>query len=288
MLFANGAIRFTTGLRIEHNSLSGIGLQPNSRVLWKINPAHSVWLAYGLANRSPGPSDTTVQADQAVFPSPVGTQVLRYVGNPKIQSEKLHAFETGYRVQPSKNVSLDLSAFYNKYYDIVGPEMGQPFFEFGPPFRIVLPLVAQNSVAGSALGGEFSAKWVPVPWLRLGAAYSLLELGLKQSPVSVADSARIFEGQAPRHQLHLDSSVNLTHKLWLNTALFFVDRTSYFNVPGYLLVDSKLAWRPRESSEFSIGAKNLFNKEHVEIYSTSGGLPTTLGRSVYGKVTWHF
>jgi iron complex outermembrane receptor protein len=194
----------------------------------------------------------------------------------------------GYRVQPSKKVSFDLSVFYNKYYDIVGPQMGVPFFEFGPPFRIVLPLVAQNGVAGSAFGGEFSAKWVPVPWLHLGAAYSLLELDLKQSPVLFPDTAGTLEGQAPRHQLHLDSSVNLTHTLWLNTALSFVDRTSYFNVPGYTLVDTKLAWRPREFSEFSIGVKNLFNKEHVEIYSVSGGLPSTLGRSVYGKATWHF
>src|SRR6266700_696131 len=287
MLFANGAIRITTGLRVEHNSLSGMGFQPNSRVLWKINPVHSIWVAYGLANRSAGPSDTTVLADQAVFPSPVGIQVLRYVGNPKIKSEKLHAFEMGYRVQPSKKVSLDLSAFYNKYYDIVGPQMGPPFFEFGPPFRIVLPLVAQNGVAGSAFGGEFSAKWVPVPWLHLGAAYSLLELDLKQS-AAFPDTAGTLEGQAPRHQLHLDSSVNLTHTMSLNTALSFVDRTSYLSIPGYTQVDSKLAWRPRESSEFSIGAKNLFNKEHVEFYSVSGGLSTTLGRSVYGKATWHF
>jgi iron complex outermembrane receptor protein len=210
------------------------------------------------------------------------------VGNPKVKAEKLHAFEAGYRVQPSKKLSLDVALFYNKYYDIMGPELGQPFFEVGPPFRIVLPLVNQNSVEGSAFGGEFTAKWVPMRWLHLGASYSLLELELKQSPAIPGGTASILEGQAPRHQLHVDSVVDLTHAISMNTALSFVDRTSYLSIPGYTQVDTKLAWRPRESSEFSIGAKNLFNKEHVEFYSISGGLSTTLGRSVYGKATWHF
>ena len=288
MLFANGAVRLTAGLRVEHSNLSGMGYQPNTRVLWKVNPAHSIWLSYGLANRSPGPSETSVHLDEAAFPGPVGIQVLRFLGNPKVKAEKLHAFEMGYRVQPSKKLSFDVALFYNKYSDLMATEPAQPFFEAGPPFRIVLPFVNQNSVEGSSFGGEFVAKWVPLRWLHLGAAYSLLELELKQTPASIANTASVIQGQSPRHQLHLDSSINVTRTLWLNTALSFVDHMNYLSLPGYTQVDTKITWRPFESSDFSIGAKNLFNKEHVEFYSVYGGLSTTLGRSVYGKVTWHF
>jgi iron complex outermembrane receptor protein len=288
ILFANGAVHVTVGLRAEHNSLSGMDYEPNARVLWKVTPQHSLWMAYGLANRGASPSDTFVRENVSAFPGIAGTQVIRYFGNPDIKPEKLHAFELGYRVEPYKALSFDLATFYNRYLDVIGSAPAQPFFESGPPSRLVIPIVAQNNIAGASFGGEFGARWIPRSWLRLSTAYSLLEMDLRATVPSPGDTASVLEGQVPRHQLYFGASSDITKWLRLDSDLSFRDRLHFGNVPGYTTLDSKLSWHPRQRGEFSVGAKNLLNKEHLEFVSSQGGLPTLLGRSLYGKATWRF
>ncbi|MBZ5523179.1 MAG: TonB-dependent receptor [Acidobacteriia bacterium] len=287
MVFANGGVHVTAGLRVEHNSLSGISFQPNGRILWKVNSVHSLWAAYSLAVRSNSPTDTSVNVNIAAFTGPAGTRVLRLTPNPRIEQEKLNAFELGYRVQPAKSVSLDVATFCNQYSDLLGSEPGQPFFEAGPP-RLVIPLVSQNDISGRSFGGELTTHWVPTHAVHLTAAYSFIELDLTQSSAAGNRRARSLEGPTPRHKLSVSSSVDLVRNLTFNTAFFFVDRKTTPTVPGYAQMDSNLTWRPLESTQFSIGAKNLFNKEHVEFISSTGGLSTLLGRSVYCKATWRF
>jgi iron complex outermembrane recepter protein len=288
ILFLNGAVHFTIGLRAEHNSLSGMDYEPNARILWKATSRQSVWMAYGLANRGASPSDTFVRSNVTAFQGAAGTEVVRYFGNPEIKPEKLHAFEVGYRFEPYKALSFDVATFYNRYLDLIGSAPAQPFFESGPPSRLVIPIVAQNNIAGASFGAEFSARWIPRSWLRLSTAYSLLELDLQGNGRAPGDTASVLEGQAPRHQLYFAASGDITKWLRLDSDLSFRDRLPYGNVPGYTTLDSKLSWHPRQRGEFSVGAKNLLNKEHLEFVSTQGGLPTTMGRSVYGRATWRF
>ncbi|MBZ5524956.1 MAG: TonB-dependent receptor, partial [Acidobacteriia bacterium] len=287
MLFAKGDVRFTTGLRIDHNTLDGVRFEPNARLLWKINPRHSVWLAYSLAYRSLSPADTAAQIDLAAFSTPIGLQALRVFGNPDIHPIRLNAFDMGYRVQPHKTVSFDLAAFYNLYSSLVGLQTGQPFFDSGPPPRLVVPLLEQGIVSGASFGGEFMTHWAPSEKIRLSAAYSFIEFSMVQPEESI-DTAAQINGSTPRHRLALDTFVNLTRTLGLSTTLTFVDRRVFQQIPGYTQADSKLGWQPRPFIEFSVGAKNLFNKEHLEIFAEQPSVSGMLGRSVYGKLTWRF
>src|SRR5947209_2611148 len=102
ILFANGAVRLTGGLRFDNNSYSGFAIHPNVRVLWKLSHVQSFWAAYSNAELGLGPDDTSLNTNLAVFPGPSGIQVLRLVGNPLIKPEHVQAFEFGYRVQPTK------------------------------------------------------------------------------------------------------------------------------------------------------------------------------------------
>ena len=287
MLFVNGVIHVTTGLRLDHNSLSGFALDPTARILWKLNPKHSLWAAYSLANRTPSGSDAFAQLNFAVFPGPAGVEVVRKIGNPRIGPERMHAFELGYRTQFSKKASLDVATFYNHYFDLIGVEPGQPFQEAGPPARLVLPLNEQNNTAGGVFGAELAAKWSPANTLHFGATYSLIEMALAQSVPFPGDPAQMANGTTPRHQLNLRTSVDLQRTLTLSTALAFVDRRTAQAVPGYTEVNTALLWRPLESGEFKIGVDDLLNKEHVE-FNAPGQLPTQQGRNLYGKATWRF
>jgi iron complex outermembrane receptor protein len=288
IVFLDGVLHFTAGIRVEHNSLNGWDAQPTVRLLWKVSPKQSLWTAYSLANRSADPDDTSIRNDISIFPTPRGLQVLELTGNPDIKPERMNSFETGYRVQMLKTLSLDATAFYSLYSGLLGQEPGQPFAEAGPPPRLVIPLIEQNDTAGHSIGGELAAQWVPVHGLRMMAAYSLIEFEFAQKTAAGITTDRQLWGQPPRHQLQLSSALNLPRHLELSNALSFVDRRTVQNIPGWTEVDSKLSWRPVTSTEFSLGVQNLFNKEHIEFISQLGGLPTTLGRTMNGRFTWHF
>jgi iron complex outermembrane receptor protein len=288
MLFANGNLRVTLGLRVERHNISGFAVQPNTRALWKLSPVNTLWLAYSRANLSPGPDDTGLNFNVAAFPGAAGIQVLRIVGNPDIHAERLNAFELGYRIQPSPRVSIDLATFYNHYTDLIAPELALPFFEAGPPSRLVLPLVQHNDVSGISFGGEFAAKWTPMNVLSFTAAYSFIELDTTQLPQTFGNPATDLNGATPRHQISLTSSAALAHSLKLNTTLGFVDRRTAQNIPGYTHLDSGLVWRPLTAGEFRIGSENMFNKEHIAFIDPQGGLSTQLGRTFYTKAIWRF
>lgn len=288
MLFANGNVRLTGGLRLDHSNYTGFAIHPNARVLWKISRIHSVWAAYSTADLILGPDDTFLHTNLTAFPGATGIQVLRLVGNPLLKPEHLHAFEMGYRVQLAKKLSLDIATFYNRYSGLIEPETGQPFFEAGPPARLVLPMVNQSDMNGGSGGGEFSAKWTPAKALRLGAAYALFEMEMTQAPGTFGAPAQELGGDSPRHRLALTSSVDLARTLALNTSLSFTDRRTSQNIPGYTLVDSSLAWHPAVPVELKLGCKNLFNKQHIEFIDAVAGPPTMLERSIYGRTTWRF
>jgi iron complex outermembrane receptor protein len=287
IIFLNGMFHFTAGIRVERNSLSGWDAQPTVRLLWKVSPRQSLWTAYSMANRSADPDDTSIRDNVSIFPTPGGLQVLRLTGNPAVKPERLNAFELGYRVQMMKTLSLDTTAFYSLYSGLLGTEPGQPFAEAGPPPRLVIPLIEQNDTAGHSIGGELATQWVPVHGLRLIAAYSLIEFEFTQKTAAGATELQLW-GEPPRHQLQLSSAVNLPRHLELSNALSFIDRRTAQNVPGWTEVDSKISWRPVKSADFSLGVQNLLNKEHIEFISQLGGLPTTLGRTMNGRFTWHF
>ena len=82
-------------------------------------------------------------------------------------------------------------------------------------------------------------------------------------------------------------SADLTKKLRMDSDLSFRDRLQFGNVAGYTVLDSKLTWHPQRI-DFSLGGKNLLNKQHLEFVSTQDGFSTVLGRTVYGRATWHF
>jgi iron complex outermembrane receptor protein len=287
MLFAGGAVRLTGGLRLEHNTFSGVNLQPNARMLWKMTKAQSVWFAYSRANRSPSPADTAIVTNVAIFPGPGGFKELRLISDPDIAPEKLNAFELGYRIQAGKKLSLDATSFYNGYSDLVGQAPGQPFFEAGLPPRLVIPLITKNNESGGTFGAELAGHWAPTQLLRFDSAYSYSAFDISQKTAAGNSPVRLW-GEPPRHKAYVSSSVGLWHGVTLDSALRFIDRRVAQNLPGFTQLDSALVWRPSDSGEFKIGCDNLFNKEHVEFLSQQGVNSTALGRSVYGRVTWHF
>src|SRR6202043_946479 len=86
---------------------------PNARLSWKVSDSNLLWAAVSRAVRAPS------RLDRDLF-EVLGPVV--YIRGGNFQDEKLTAYESGYRSQPSAKSSVSISAFYNVYSDLRSAE----------------------------------------------------------------------------------------------------------------------------------------------------------------------
>ncbi len=98
-------LKLTLGSKFEHNDYSGYEIEPSGRLAWTLNDRNTIWAAISRAVRSP----TRLDAD---------TLTPALVSPDSFQSEKLTAYELGYRVRPVEPLSLSIASFYNNYQDL--------------------------------------------------------------------------------------------------------------------------------------------------------------------------
>jgi iron complex outermembrane receptor protein len=288
------------GSRFEHNSYTGVEVQPNGRLLWTPTTHQSLWAAVARAVRTPSRGDRAIayQYKTAVIPaavSPTGTDLPLRVeidGSSSFKSETLIAYEVGYRTEPLPHVSFDAAVFYNQYDQLrVRGERRQSIEPGGGNLLWQDPLT--NNMHGHAYGLEVAAEWTPRAWWRLQASYSYLQLKMDLDAPSTDDVNKgNGEGDSPHHQFTLRSGFDISRQLEFDLWLRAVDRIAYIDgesMPGYLTADARLAWKPLPQLEIALVGQNLLHhhrKEYApEFINTQ---PTEVQRSYYGKVTWQF
>src|SRR6185503_19166404 len=168
----------TLGSKLEHNDYSGFEYQPNARLSWLISDKQTAWTAISRAVRIPARLDTDLQL---AIPLNIGIPVYVTVqGNKHIESEKLIAYEAGYRVQLTPAVSIDLATFYDDYDDIQTAETGAPILVINPPLVYgVLPKMLESGIEGKAYGGTLMMNWRPLTNWRLRFQYALFDMHLE-------------------------------------------------------------------------------------------------------------
>jgi iron complex outermembrane receptor protein len=237
--------------------------------------AHTLWAAISRAVRAPSRIDRDVS--QAAPPYLV---VLK--GGPDFISEKVTAWELGYRAQPGPGFGLALSAFYNVYRDVRSTTITLP---------TLLPFYFVNDLAGDTWGLEFSSTLQVTDRWSLHAGYNLLQEDLHVKPGRVDISNGRNETADPGHQVSLRSSLDLPHGIELDAGLRWVDTLRNNNgptpgsVPAYFELDARLAWHVTDALEVSVAGRNLLHDRHPE-YGFPAPDRTEVERSVYGKLTW--
>jgi len=289
-------LQITLGSKFERNKFTGFEIEPNARLLWNLTPNQSIWTAVSRAVRTPALTEEGLRLNSQVIPpgTPANPTPLPAVvavfGSQQFNSEDLLAYELGYRVQATKNLSLDISTFYNNYSNLRTAEPGAPFVEGSPaPTDIVIPFVAGNKMSGGTYGVELFADWKVVPKWRLVGSYSYLQMDIHKNKDSQDPTADNPNGSSPRHQWYLRSSIDLPKHFEQDTTLRFVDQLPSLNVPSYYSLDAHLGWKPVSRLELSIGGQNLLNNWHFEFMpdfvNTS---PTVVKRSIFGSITLKF
>jgi iron complex outermembrane receptor protein len=284
---ARDRLHLTLGSKLEHNDFTGFEIQPSARLLWTPTPRQTIWAAVSRATQTPAQAEHArfnVAAAQPPVSPPVLVSIL---GNPNILAETLLAYEVGYRIEPIKRLSFDVTAFYNVYDRVVEAVSIPTAFEASPaPPHVLVASKWENADSGNTYGTELSAQWQAVEHWRLTASYAFLHMQLE--PDAGADSS------SPQQQFQIRSYLDLPKNVEFNAALYYTDRITTKSGSGTVPIascvklDLGLTWRPAKPLEIGIWGKNLLQDEHAEFGSQESALITEIPRSVMGKITWHF
>ena len=288
-------LRLIAGTKLEHNSYTGLEPQPNLRLLWTPDLAHSVWAAWSRAVRTPSRSDRRATADVQVFPpfsadNPGPLPVLlHFEAGSRPGSEKLTAFELGYRAQFGPRLAVDLAAFANHYTELIASTAGATQVQSAPVPYVQQMYTADNGLSGHTRGLEASLDWRPQDRWRLQTSYTLLRMDF---PTASADQVRNVAAQrlmdqSPRSQLSLRSMLDLAPGHQLDLWLRHISRVAFGDVPAYTALDVRYGWRPTKNFELSLVGQNLLDRRHPEFMLDLLAQPLLqVERSVFLQATW--
>jgi iron complex outermembrane receptor protein len=274
------------GSKFEDNDYTGFETQPNVRLSWRIDERRTFWTAASRAVRIPSRLDSDLRLTLP-FPIP-GIPFPVYVtaaGNPDIDSERLTAYEAGYRMQAGDALSFDLAVFHNDYEDLQTVEPQMPIFVLVPPLPyILLPNLLDSRMTGESSGATFFANWQPAARWRLRFQYSRFDLDLETEPGSLDPQRPNLTGNSPEDQLGIYAFAELPRNLSLYTGIRYVDELPNQAIESYTAVDVNLAWQPRERMRASIAVQNLNDSRHLEFRDGANQIE----RSASIKVTFSF
>jgi iron complex outermembrane receptor protein len=240
------------GSKFSHNDYTGFEVQPSARIWWTPNEHNTLWASVSRAVRIPSRTEeqgTLVfgYIDSGVLAGgPPSGQIigLGIQPNDNLQSERLIAYEAGYRVRPCERLSIDASLFYNTYDRL-----------------IYVPSIIDawnNNGFGETYGGEIALNWRVADNWRLKASYSHVDVQI-HGPIAPYD-----ENNTPQNQAQLQSYLDITKDLELNAGLYFVDKVSQVRAEAHVRFDIGVTWRATQNFELAVWGQNLLDSQHAE------------------------
>ncbi len=271
------------GTKLEHNELTGLEWEPGARLLWTPTGQQTVWAAVSRAVRTPAFIERDARINLAAGPG----FLVSFIGNPDVESERLTAYELGYRLAPVKQLSFELAAYYNAYDRLIVPQDNPVAFEFNPPPpHALVSQTWRNGAKGETYGAELSAQWQVTPGWRLTGSSTWLQTALP--------STLLADGTSPRQQFQIHSTLDLPHHVELNAAAYYVGSIitsvgqTAVPIPSYLRLDLGLVFHPGESLELGVWGVNLLDGRHLEFTGPQSVTIAEIPRGVTGKITWRF
>ena len=278
--FVPDALFLMIGSKFEHNDFSGFEYQPSARLSWTPDENQTIWAAVSRPVRTPARTEDNVRFLFAFVDSglisggpPSGVFLpITSVGNPDVGAEEVTVYEMGYRVRLVEDLSIDTTAFYNEYRQLLAARDGGLVRLFG------------NRSTAETYGLEVALSWHPKANWNLAASYSFLEV---QTHGDVFDD---FEGLSPHHTVKITSFLDVTDDLEVNAALYYVDSLPAANVDAYFRLDLGMTWRPTDQLEIAVWGQNLLDSQHLEFVDSFGfvAAPTEVERGLYVQATLRY
>jgi iron complex outermembrane receptor protein len=274
-----GRLHLRLGTKLEWNDYTGVDLQPSARLSFRPHSRHSLWAAVTRAVRTPSRVDRDISVTEGVAPGvPTFTRVL---GSSAFETERVWAYEAGYRVRIADRVMIDAAVFYEHYPNLFSLQPGPSFKEAD---RLIFPFTVANGLRADASGFEvwsdirFASTWSVRP------AYSFLNMDVERAPGSQdVVSPVVSATSSPRHKVSVQSSLRLRPQITLDAWYRWYSHLNFPPVPVVSTLDARAGWRARPTVELALVGRDLLQPHHLEF---GGGVPVE--RSVYGEVVWRF
>ncbi|MEP7263903.1 MAG: response regulator [Bacteroidota bacterium] len=253
----------TIGSKILKNDYTDVEVQPSVRLALIPKNNHTIWAAVSRAVRTPSRYDADLTGP-----------VLASFG--EFKSEKLVAYETGYRVQPTKNSSISLSLFYNKYTDLRSIDTNStplPLFYFA------------NNLEAETFGAELSARIIITSWWKLRGGYTYLSKKFSKPSPATYPRTEEFESNDPNNQVMIQTMFDIKKHLQVDGTLRYVDvlpQTIFIpKTNSYFALNIRIAYIYKFIT-FSVAGQNLIEDSHEEFALRS------IPRHIYTKLSISF
>ncbi len=263
-------LRAVVGTKVQHNAFSGWDLQPGIRFAWSAHDGGLVWAAASRAVRAPSRIDVDYHIPAYHVP-PTQPSVD---GGPHFVSEKLDAYELGYRFQPAAAARFSVAMFYHAYDDLYSVEQ--------VPNTLTYQIM--NGAAGTAHGIEFAANVSVSELWRVRGGYTWFDKTLENKPGNVTDESALANlGSDASNIFILQSILDLGESFEIDLTARFVDQlpaTQFIpSVAGYFGLNARAAW---EFGDFELAfvGQNLLHAYHTEFAGVQ------IPRNIYGTIAW--
>lgn len=301
----------TLGAKLEYSDVTGADVMPSLRALYAFDAGTHVWTAVSRGVRAPALTEhygrlgggPQLAPLTAVNPTPVPIRGELW-GDEDMQTEKVIAYELGFRHGFSRALRADLALFYNDYTGLRGPGEVLPLtcqpsgisVSENPLclFRATSLLAAveiTNVYDTSSYGGELVVTYAPRSNWRLLGSYSRISHHRQSIDLPMTDAATFggsfIGGFDPKHQFALRSSINLGRRWDFDAQWRYVDELEREEVPGYHELNARAAWRPTHHLEIALSGSNLLHDRHFEFGSDFGELaPVRIEREISLQARW--
>lgn len=239
-------LSLTAGIKVERDPFSGLTPMPSLRAAWQVDERTLLWAAASRAIRSPTPFDHDVVELLGATPF--------LTGNANFRSEKLWAFEMGYRAQFGQRATLSVNGFDDRYDDLRSIEFSPTGF----------PLLWGNRMQGHIRGVEIWGDYRVARWWTLRAGFNAQYRSLHFKPGASRILGEAQAGNDPHHQFQIRSSMDLAEDLALDVGLRQIGRLPSPANPAYAELEARLAWRPTAGLELAVAGANLLHAHHPE------------------------
>lgn len=258
------------GTKIEHNDYTGFEYHPSARLSYTPDINNTFWTSVSRAVRTPGRVHNSSQITVAYAPPfPLTPLTIGTNGN-ELGSEKLYAYELGYRTHTGRDWTIDWTGYFNQYSSLITTTKTSK-------------LQLTNNLKGEVFGTEMSVIWVPSPTLRMEAGYGYCRSFMH------GDDEGSYEESFPVNQFHLRSYLDIGQNLELNTALYYVDEVQRQDADSYLRLDMGMTWHVNANLNVSLWGQNLLDNQHVEFFDNERSPEVMeVPSSVYVRVNMTF
>ncbi len=286
-------LRLLYGSQFQYSDYSDFDYQPSVKLIYTPYEQYTLWasIARSAQHYYKGHSDEEFFMYTLDYPyqGSMIPMLLQLQNGDRLKSESILSFELGQRLQASRKLSFDLSAFYTLIddYATIDGDYSNPTLYTNPIMYYIVDGYSHNNITGETYGVELAANAQITDYWKLTTSYSALEIQLHRKNNSNDLLFYFLEDSSPHHQIKINSYFDITRDVKLDASYYWIDEINNWRIPQHGRLDIRLGWKPSDNFEISVVGTNLLDDQTHE----ANGWYTKYSeveRGVYAKLTYRF